>query len=279
MVSLKLFRDHHFKLAVSIRSQADHIRWDVTLALTTRRGCVLSESTVLSLLSPSGSSESSFYSISGCPRDLFSYMIRLASYAREYELASTMTCVKFNMEPVLEAGKSIREWNNPRFTAAHDSEGTTDVDGGDVQMEQIDIAQYKEDLYHCAEAWRYALLLYIERVFKWRDQPASPLLGFLARRTLNHVASCRRSSMLQKQLLLPVFLGGCETVDEDLRQQARIYCQWWNEKSRYDMFLTAGGLLEEIWNTGDSRVWWGSVLDQKARDNGKPSVSRQYLFG
>jgi hypothetical protein len=261
--------------------------WDVTLALTTRRGCVLSEDTALSLLGPAGSaSESSFYSISGCPRDLFVHMVRLASYARESKLVAGMTCARFDMGPVLEIARAIRTWQNPRFTAAADEEclgsEEEEAEEGADQLEQMEARQYKEDLYHCAEAWRYALLVYIERVFKVRDTGnprASPLIGLLARRTLTHVASCRRASMLQKQLLLPVFLSGCETVDEDLRTQARMYCQWWNDKSRYDMFLTAGGLLEEIWGAEDQRVWWGSVLDQKAREGGKPSVSKQYLFG
>ena len=85
--------------------------------------------------------------------------------------------------------------------------------------------------------------------------------------------------MLQKQLLLPVFLAGCETTDTHLRQVARDYCNWWNEKTRYDMFLTAHGLLEEVWSDDDPHTWWGSIIEQKSRSNAGADEARQYLFG
>lgn len=238
----------------------------------------MSEATIISLFTPSDSSDATFYSVSGCPEALFKHMIRLGSYAREFEVAATMTCVKFDMGPVLEAEKGIRAWLDPEFEESYgqnapDSSSTCADDMGEI-------AQYKEDLHHCAEAWRYGLLMYIERVFKWqRNDPVSPLLSFLARRTLNHVSSCRRSTMLQKQLLLPVFLAGCETRDEQFRQEARDYCSWWNEKTRYDMFLTATALLEEVWANTNPGSWWGSIIDQKGRGSASGPESRQYLFG
>ncbi|KAF4967980.1 hypothetical protein FSARC_4541 [Fusarium sarcochroum] len=252
--------------------------WDVTLALTSRQGCVLSESTIISLFNHDKTSDETFYSVSGCPEALFRHMIRLGSYAREFELISNMTCAKFDMEHVLGVEKEIREWTDPEYGDLPDQlvSDTSTSQGCDIG----DVAHYKEDLHHCAEAWRYGLLIYIGRVFKWqRDQPAPSILGFLARKTLNHVTSCRYSSMLQKQLLLPVFLAGCETTDEHLRQAARTYCSWWNERTRYDMFLTANALLEEVWADDTSNSWWGSVIDQKSRSNANSGDSRQYLFG
>ncbi|KAJ4248787.1 hypothetical protein NW762_012625 [Fusarium torreyae] len=252
--------------------------WDVTLALTSRQGCVLSESTIISLFNHDKTSDETFYSVSGCPEALFRHMIRLGSYAREFELISNMTCAKFDMEHVLGVEKEIREWTDPEYGDLPDQlvSDTSASQGCDIG----DVAHYKEDLHHCAEAWRYGLLIYIGRVFKWqRDQPAPSILGFLARKALNHVASCRYSSMLQKQLLLPVFLAGCETTDEHLRQAARTYCSWWNERTRYDMFLTANALLEEVWADDSANSWWGSVIDQKSRSNVNSGDSRQYLFG
>ncbi|RKL08626.1 hypothetical protein BFJ68_g9420 [Fusarium oxysporum] len=249
--------------------------WDVTLALTSRQGCVLSESTIISLFNHDKTSDETFYSVSGCPEALFRHMIRLGSYAREFELISNMTCAKFDMEHVLGVEKEIREWTDPEYGDLPD-QLVSDTTGCDIG----DVAHYKEDLHHCAEAWRYGLLIYIGRVFKWqRDQPAPSILGFLARKTLNHVTSCRYSSMLQKQLLLPVFLAGCETSDEHLRQAARTYCSWWNERTRYDMFLTANALLEEVWADEAVDSWWGSVIDQKSRSNVNSGEGRQYLFG
>jgi len=251
-------------------------RWDVTLALTSRQGCVLSESTIISLFDRDKTDNEIFYSVSGCPEALFRHMIRLGSYAREFELAANMTCVRFDMKPVLQVEKEIRDWHDTRYG------GTTDVStsGTARDCEEEASAHYKEDQYHCAEAWRYGLLIYISRVFKWqRDEPAPAMIDFLARKTLNHVSSCRNTSMLQKQVLLPVFLAGCETTDEHLRQVARTYCSQWNERTRYDMFLTAHGLLEEVWSRDDPLAWWGSIIDQKGRASMGKGDPRQYLFG
>ncbi|KAH7121534.1 fungal-specific transcription factor domain-containing protein [Dactylonectria macrodidyma] len=252
--------------------------WDVTLALTSRQGCVFSESTIISLFNHDADSNETFYSVSGCPEVLFRHIIRLGSYAREYELVANMTCAKFDMGPVLELESKIREWKDPEYSDFddHNVSDSSAAQGCDPE----DVAHYKEDLHHCAEAWRYSLLIYIARVFKWqRDQPAPPVLGFLARKTLNHVSSCRYTSMLQKQLLLPVFLAGCETADEHLRQVASTYCSWWNERTRYDMFLTANALLEEVWSNASLNAWWGSIMDQKSRSSVGSGDARQYLFG
>ncbi|KAL6400078.1 hypothetical protein AUP68_15770 [Ilyonectria robusta] len=256
-------------------ARSNLLRWDVTLALTRRQGCVLSESTIISLFNHDEDNKT-FYSVSGCPEALFRQMIRLGSYAWECELVANMTCAKFDMGPVLEVESKIREWTDPDYGNLHHQYLSDTAPGCDLG----DVAHYKEDLHHCAEAWRYGLLIYIARVFRWqRDQPAPPVLGFLARKTLNHVSSCRYTSMLQKQLLLPVFLAGCETSDEHLRQTARTYCSWWNERTRYDMFLTANALLEEVWSNDSPNAWWGSTIDQKSRSNVGSGDARQYLFG
>lgn len=250
-------------------------RWDVTLALTSRQGCVLPESTIMNLFkSADDNGVEIFYSVSGCPAGLFRYMIRLGAFAREFELASSMTCVKFDMQPVLDAEREIRAWTAPEY------HGTSLTDELPEDPDSVEQAHHNEDLHHVTEAWRYALIVYIHRVFKCpRNEPDTPppaTLGFLARKTLNHVSSCRRSTMVQKQLLLPVFLAGCETKDDRLRQEARDYCAWWNERTRYDMFDTANMLMEEVWVDERAGTWWGSLIDQKS---GAVADGRQYLFG
>ncbi|CAH0017062.1 unnamed protein product [Clonostachys rhizophaga] len=252
--------------------------WDVTLALTSRQGFVLPESAIVALFSQDKSKGETFYDVSGCPEALFRHMIRLGSYAREFELVSSMTCAKFDIEPVLEVEKQITEWRDPDY---EDRPEQYDFTLSSEQICDIEaMAQYKEDLHHCAEAWRYCLLIYIGRVFRWqRDQPAQPILGFLARKTLRHVTCCRYTSQLQKQLLLPVFLAGCETNDEHLREAALSYCKWWSDKTKYDMFLTTHSLLQEFWSEDNHEPWWGSFLDKKTRSSDGSADSRQYLFG
>ncbi|KAF9630304.1 hypothetical protein BFW01_g866 [Lasiodiplodia theobromae] len=263
--------------------------WDVTLALTSRKGYVMPESYLCRLFGDDNADYAttiSFYNVSGCPRELFKHMVCLAKYARELELASTMTCVSFRNDPVLDVEKSIREWAAEEYGdicglaglhgggAGGDDLAEQGGGGGETVEEKVNA---KQDLHHCAEAWRYALLFYVERVFKWdRKGPPSPRGAFLARKTLNHVWCCRRSTMVQKQLLLPVFLAGCETKDPALRALASEYCAWWSEKTRYDMFTTTSILLDEVWASTSTTSWWGSVIDEKSGGN---SLSYQYLFG
>lgn len=201
-------------------------------------------------------------------------MIQLGTYAHEYELATHMTCVTFDMGPVLAVEKAIIDWqyDDP------DVELTQPVDlPDDCDLDPVQAAHYMQDLYHCAQAWRFALLVYIERVFKWRRQKSSSArISLFARKVLTNMLSCRRSVLIQKQLLLPVFLAACETDDEHLRESARDYCSWWGVKTRYDMFITTLGLLEEVWAvSADTSNWWGSIIDQKS----KVGSTRQYVFG
>ncbi|KAF4308354.1 hypothetical protein GTA08_BOTSDO03652 [Botryosphaeria dothidea] len=260
--------------------------WDVTLALTSRKGYVMPESYVSRLFADD--TAESFYNMSGCPFELFRHMVRLAQYAREFELATTMTCVTFRRDLVLGVERCIREWSAEGYgdvcAAVLRDEDTgariveEDRAGGSGTMEEK--ANARQDLYYCAEAWRYALLLYVERVFKWdRTRPPSPVLGLIARKTLDHIWSCRRSSMVQKQLLLPAFLAGCETKDSTLRELASDYCAWWTEKTRHEMFATTSLLLEEVWASKSEKSWWGSVIDEKSRSGAVESFPHQYLFG
>lgn len=204
-------------------------------------------------------------------------MFQLSTYANEFELASHMSCVTFDMDPVMLVEKAVKTW---RGLQCDNSDvnimqmGAADLPS-DSNEDPVQSANYMQDLYHCAEAWRYALLLYIERVFKWRlDKASMACISLFARRALTNVLSCRRGAMIQKQLLLPVFLAACETADEDMRAEARKYCRWWNEKTRYGMFITTIDLLEEVWAVADDpESWWGSVLDRRS------DSSRQFLFG
>lgn len=217
-------------------------------------------------------------------------MFWLGTYAQEFELASHMTCVTFDMSPVLAVEDAIKAWRAPQYDDS-DADFTQLPDGVDLPkdwcLHPVETAHYVQDLYHSAQAWRFALLVYIERVFKWRHGSASHVrMSLLARKALNNALSCRRSVMIQKQLLLPVFLAACEIEDETLREAARDYCSWWSDKTRYDMFVTTLGLLEEIWTAADSdaNIWWGSLIDRKSGSGvGTAGASkyskRQYLFG
>ncbi|ETS77696.1 hypothetical protein PFICI_09758 [Pestalotiopsis fici W106-1] len=248
--------------------------WDVTLALTSRQGYVLSQSTIQNLIDQKDMSKTSFYGVAGCPKFLFENMVRLGVYAREFELVASMTCVRVDLGPILAIEKDIIGWEPVKGAI------TSELVVPGEEAETLESAQVEEDLRHCAEAWKFGLLVYIERVFKWdRKEEISPMVQFLARKTLDHVRCCRRESMTQKQLLLPMFLAGCEVKDEWLRKEASDYCDWWGKKTRYDMFLTASALLQTVWDDEEAFKWWGPVIDQHGYLGSDGTMGRQYLFG
>ena len=211
-------------------------------------------------------------SIAGVPKTLFKWLVDLVQFAEEKQRTMSMKWTTFNMQPVLELEQQISNWF---YLEASDYE------------DDDESFEHQQDCANAALAWKYALLIYIARVFKWdrtSDQRPSGI-GPLSRLCLDHVRCCRQSSTVQKQVLLPVFLAGSEATDPYARKYATDYCAYWYEKCRYRMFHDASCLLEEIWMEQTSpqpnyNIWWGSVLDSKGGDQSADQASKpQYLFG
>ncbi|KAE8366377.1 fungal-specific transcription factor domain-containing protein [Aspergillus caelatus] len=263
-----------------IRSQVAMILWwDATLALVSRQGTVFSQSYLDHLIHSEKKDRWSFYDLTGCPSDLVVIIFKLAELAHQSTIASTMKWLTFNLTPIVQIEEQLRSWTHSFFAAPSYNQVSPSVDEG-TGTPPLDEHTFHahQDRHHCAEAWRHALLLYIERIFRWDRNRIRPLsIPCLARLTLNHVRCCRRTSQTQKQLLLPVFLAGSETGDEEMRDLARGYCRWWGERSRYNMFHSVPVLLEDIWG-GDK--WWGGVVDEKTKGASTAEGSNvQFLFG
>ncbi|KAL4906341.1 fungal-specific transcription factor domain-containing protein [Aspergillus multicolor] len=286
-----------------VRSQVGMLLWwDATLALLSRKGPIMDRAYLEFLVLWETQDEWSFFELTGCPRELVVHLYDLAELARQREIAAGMRWLSFSGVPVAEMEGRLGGWRNGDWgafdVAAANAEDLVG-DGGsatalglpnanpedngspghadDSLEESLHAAQ---DRYHCAETWRCGLLLYLERVFK--SNPTNPkakrqhrlTLTKLARRIINHSQSCRRTSQTQKQLLLPIFLAGCETGDAEMREFVKGYCAYWGERSRYSMFYSAIVLLEEIWaapegegsgTTKGKGMWWGDVVDGKTR--------------
>ncbi|OKL56438.1 hypothetical protein UA08_08160 [Talaromyces atroroseus] len=196
----------------------------------------------------------SFFDLVGCPRELIVPLMQLANLAEENEKALSMRWTRFDLTLVDEIQNSITNWKN--------SNPDIDEDLSEEAMHQ------QRDRWHCTEAWRYGLLIYITRVFRWNRETSVPKkLATYARFILEHVQCCRRTSIVQKQAFLPLFFAGCETKDGFSRQSIRDYCQYWDIASGYNLFSSAASLLEEVWMGQDGlhgdRAWWGSVIDKR----------------
>lgn len=279
---MRLHRNHarsHFA-----NCRLTQARWDATLALVSRQGIILDRSYLDHLVLSQPHDEWCFYDLTGCPDELFVHLVHLAELAKQREIAACMTWLSFDLSPVNKIEHDIQHWRSNLFGDAYSPNFDAIVE---MEPEEIDSATETEeqlhsqqDRYHCVEAWRYALLIYIERVFRWDRQCPRPLkLKWLVRKTLDHVRCCRRTSQTQKQLLLPVFLAGSETTDEEMRRFTRKYCDWWANRSRYHMFNSVSSLLEEIWEADGENTWWGSVIDGKTKHGGAGEAAIQFLFG
>lgn len=211
-----------------------------------------------------------FFDLIGCPRELVVPLMQLATLAEENEKACSMRWTRFDLALVDEIQASIISWKNPYL----------DIDD-EVSEEYMN---QQRDRWHCTEVWRYGLLIYIMRVFRW-DRNSSPpwKLALYARLILDHVHSCRQTAVVQKGTLLPLFLAGCETKDIFLRQSIRDYCQYWSGICGYNLFMSAASLLEDVWmeqdGFGGDEAWWGSVIDEKQTPNQSPIASMQFCFG
>ncbi|CAG8105377.1 unnamed protein product [Penicillium nalgiovense] len=255
-----------------IRSQvAMLIWWDATLALISRQSPIMDQAYLKFLVRWEKQDEWSFFDLTGCPQELLVHLFQLAELAKQCEIGLSMKWLTFNMAPVTKIEHELIGWKNDIDSPSSDDDPTLGEEEAIRQLHE------QQDRYHCAEAWRYALLLYLEYIFKGGRKRRSISVHRLVRKTIDHIRSCRRTSQTQKQLLIPVFLAGSETSDEDMRHFVKEYCAYWGEKCRYSMFNSVPVLFDEIWATGK---WWGAVIDSKTRpSSGHGQGTTQLLFG
>ncbi|RAH79666.1 hypothetical protein BO86DRAFT_435775 [Aspergillus japonicus CBS 114.51] len=277
-----------------IRSQVGMlIWWDVTLALISRQRPIMRQAYLDHLILWEAQDAWSFFDLTGCPGYLIARLYHLAELVQQSEIAASMKWLSFDRTPVLAIEREIRAWINEHdasFCSADDEASEPEeVESPADAVEEEKEFNRRQDAFHCAEAWRWTLLLYIESVFR-RDWTKTPTrqrgrvgLRRPVRKIVDHTRCCRRSSQTQKQLLLPVFLAGSETLDPDLREFVTDYCAYWSEKSQYSMFDSVPVLLREIWASG---MWWGAVVDSKtkggqeeARQGQQGATATQFLFG
>lgn len=192
--------------------------------------------------------------------EIIKHIRELASLAGEKEQISKMRYAKFDTTRVLELERYIQDFV-PRPNEQEDTQSEEEVHAW-------------HDYYYGANAWKYGLLLYITRVLKWdrcTDPPIS-VIASLSRKTIDSVRCCRPTFMMQKQLLLPVFLAGGELTDPHARKFVIEYFEGWYQWCKYGMFKEAPELLQEIWLQKDCKkgsmqadwIWWGSVIEQRS---------------
>ncbi|KAI1616244.1 fungal-specific transcription factor domain-containing protein [Exophiala viscosa] len=257
--------------------------WDGMVSLLAREDPVFPYSYFEAVLKSEGRQPWTFYELNGCPRELLVPMMQLSTLAARD--AQSTTPSESVLDIVTEIELSIRRYE-------YSGAGLSDLVFEGIDTDENDL-HIERDRYHCCEAFRYALLIYILRVFTMRRVLAledeterererkrvRSRLSFLARVALEHVASCRPDDDIQKQVLFPLFVAGAETRHIAHRDIVREYCASWYGRFGYQMFNTVGEVLEVVWqkqDAGDEMYWWGEELDSRRAVEGDHV---QFCFG
>ncbi|OAP60371.1 hypothetical protein AYL99_05373 [Fonsecaea erecta] len=237
--------------------------WDAMVSLLARTECVLPYAYLETVLKTEGRQPWTFYQLNGCPRELFVPMTQLANLSGR-KWSKTVSVL------VTEIEQSITRYSYPGR-------------GLDCDSDDEETMHIERDRYHCCEGFRYALLIYILRVFRWprTDCPGklSARISFLSRVCLDHVAACRPDGFIQKQLLFAVFIAGSETRSITHRVLVEEYCRRWYERFGYQMYATVLNVMQTVWakqDAGDEAFWWGEELDARRAEEGD---FVQFCFG
>lgn len=245
------------------------LRYDATIALLARGDLVLPLSYLEATLQYGKADGWNYLDLSGCQEEFVVIMARIARLAQQHEMALEKENLYFDMCAVDQVEDALR-----RVTVAYP------MFDQDADEEALDVAR---DRYHCSEAWRNALLLYIERVFRWtRGSPVPTSVRYLARTITEHARCMRKENTYQKQILLPLFLAGAEMKREEDKFFLRSYCSWWTQMCGSKMFIDACSFCEEIWSAVDGPesqwLWWGTIVDRRCSQSGLP-LRPQVLLG
>ncbi|KAI9729269.1 MAG: hypothetical protein M1834_006939 [Cirrosporium novae-zelandiae] len=230
------------------------IWWDATVALVARSNPIFPLSYLLVILRFCHSDGWSFWILNGCPEFLVISMFKISRAA--WLMGEFPERAVEHLDEVRLVEKELIKWQNP----------------------------YKDDdRFHTVEAWRQCLLLYIYRIFRY-NIGAGPLqmVALQAIVVLEHAQCIPQTSFLQKQVLLPVFLAGCECLHPIGRQFAKRYCAFWDDTCRYRLFRTAHDILEHVWAELDSKepdLWWGPIIDRCKEKDQVPGMKLEFLFG
>jgi hypothetical protein len=104
------------------------------------------------------------------------------------------------------------------------------------------------DLYSLSEAFRYAALLYTERLANPGVPSSNANFQSLVSQVIYYVSSLEAGSSAEKFLLWPLFVAGSECVNELQQNIVRGKCRDIMERSGYMNNLSALDVLEKLWS-------------------------------
>lgn len=152
------------------------------------------------------------------------------------------------------------EWNDVRIRLQEwefpSPEGQ--ADGCDATSSMLAMSAEQAALLHISESFRYAALLYIERL----AHPTLPAgaLNFqnLVAQGLYHISQISITSCVNKFLLWPLFIVGTECVDPEHRAIVRQRCVEIQRESGFFNNLSGLEVLERVWREDDDWIAEGA---------------------
>lgn len=111
----------------------------------------------------------------------------------------------------------------------------------------VELEAGQRDLIHINESFRYAALLYTERLGHPLVPSSHTQFQDLVREALYHITALPVESCVTKFLLWPLFITGTECVDENHRNFIRSRCQSIQEESGFFNNISSLELLEKVW--------------------------------
>ena len=160
------------------------------------------------------------------------------------------------------------EWHDMRnrlFAWQMDIPSVTSPGSPDVPTNLAELDAGQRDMAHINESFRFAALLYTERLGHPLLPSSHDQFQNLVSQALYHITALPITSCVNKFLLWPLFITGTECVDEGHRNIIRSRCRDLTEESGFFNNISSLWLLEKVWSEVGSNVRGSEAEEVKAR--------------
>ena len=151
------------------------------------------------------------------------------------------------------------EWNDLRIRLQEwefGGPGEVPADSCDATSSMLAMSPAQAALFHISESFRYAALLYIERLAHPTLPAGAPNFQNYVAQGLYHISQIGITSCVNKFLLWPLFIVGTECVDPEHRAVVRQRCVEIQRESGFFNNLSGLEVLERVWREDDD---WAAI--------------------
>ena len=126
------------------------------------------------------------------------------------------------------------------------------LEGMSLDSNNVSVGQ--RAMLHMSESFRWAALLYLERLANPMIPSESENLQDLVRKSLYHIKAIGTNSCVTKFMLWPLFISGTECVDSEHRDLIRDRCIEIQQESGFYNNISGLEVLERVWKESDEDV-------------------------